>query len=197
MSPPAPDRSGARSELPSRRRTRRQPPPRAPRLARRPRMASPDHRPERAACRSFLCRPPCRDRGEFVGIETFGDAAHHGRWPFAGTKRRQRLGHLLRVAPGQRQCRAVTTGTGRRSGRWRRSCRQNHYQPKAGSPPHVARRSPGLNGNARIRLPVAAKIAFNTAGPATAMVGSPTPPQNPPDGTSTVSTFGMPASRIT
>ena len=29
---------------------------------------------------------------------------------------------------------------------------------------------------------MAAKIAFNTAGAATAMVGSPTPPQNPPDG---------------
>ena len=48
-----------------------------------------------------------------------------------------------------------------------------------------------------MRLPVAAKIAFSTAGPATAIVGSPTPPQNPPDGTSTVSTFGMSASRMT
>ena len=33
-----------------------------------------------------------------------------------------------------------------------------------------------------MRLPVAAKIAFSTAGAATAMVGSPTPPQKPADG---------------
>ena len=33
-----------------------------------------------------------------------------------------------------------------------------------------------------MRLPVAAKIAFSTAGAATAIVGSPTPPQKPPDG---------------
>jgi hypothetical protein len=32
-------------------------------------------------------------------------------------------------------------------------------------------------GRSRTGLPVAAKIAFNTAGPTTQMVGSPTPPQ--------------------
>ena len=32
-----------------------------------------------------------------------------------------------------------------------------------------------------MRLPVAAKIAFSTAGAATAIVGSPTPPQKPPE----------------
>jgi hypothetical protein len=36
----------------------------------------------------------------------------------------------------------------------------------------------------RMRLPVAAKIAFSTAGAATQMVGSPTPPQNPPESSS-------------
>jgi hypothetical protein len=42
-----------------------------------------------------------------------------------------------------------------------------------------------FSGSSRMRLPVAAKIAFSTAGAATAMVGSPTPPQKPPVGTST------------
>ncbi len=51
-----------------------------------------------------------------------------------------------------------------------------------------------LSGKSRMRFPVAAKIALSTAGAATAMVGSPTPPQNPPDGTITVSTLGMSAS---
>lgn len=56
---------------------------------------------------------------------------------------------------------------------------------------HAFLRSWFLSGNVRIRLPVAAKMAFNTAGAATAMVGSPTPPQKPPDGMMTVSTAGM------
>ena len=34
-------------------------------------------------------------------------------------------------------------------------------------------------------------MPFSTAGAATAMVGSPTPPQKPPDGTCTVSTLGI------
>ena len=42
-----------------------------------------------------------------------------------------------------------------------------------------------------MRLPVAAKIAFSTAGAATAMVGSPTPPQKPPDGITAVWTLGI------
>ena len=53
-----------------------------------------------------------------------------------------------------------------------------------------------LSGNVRMRLPVAAKIAFSTAGAATKMVGSPTPPQKPPDGMMIVSTFGISAMRI-
>ena len=39
-----------------------------------------------------------------------------------------------------------------------------------------------MSGNVRMRLPVAAKIALSTAGAATAIVGSPTPPQKPPEG---------------
>ena len=41
-----------------------------------------------------------------------------------------------------------------------------------------------------MRLPVAAKIALSTAGAATKMVGSPTPPQKSPDGITIVSTWG-------
>ena len=52
-------------------------------------------------------------------------------------------------------------------------------------------------GNSRMRLPVAAKIAFNTAGAATAMVGSPTPPQKPPEGTMSASTAGIASIRMT
>ena len=53
------------------------------------------------------------------------------------------------------------------------------------------------SGRLRMRLPVAAKMALSTAGAATAIVGSPTPPQKPPLGTSTDSTRGISASRIT
>src|SRR5438067_739723 len=45
-----------------------------------------------------------------------------------------------------------------------------------------------LTGKSRIRFPVAQNTAFITAGAATEIVGSPTPPQKPPDGTTTVST---------
>ena len=48
-----------------------------------------------------------------------------------------------------------------------------------------------FSGSSRMRCPVAAKIAFSTAGAATAMVGSPTPPQKPPEGITMVSTLGM------
>ena len=47
-----------------------------------------------------------------------------------------------------------------------------------------------------MRWPVAAKIALSTAGAATAIVGSPTPPQKPPEGITMVSTLGMSAMRI-
>ena len=41
------------------------------------------------------------------------------------------------------------------------------------------------------------ELAFSTAGAATAIVGSPTPPQKPPDGITIVSTFGISSIRIT
>jgi hypothetical protein len=58
------------------------------------------------------------------------------------------------------------------------------------------RRSVFLSGTERTRLPVAAAIALRTAGAATAIVGSPTPPQNPPEGIRITSTFGISAMRI-
>src|SRR3989442_14961773 len=53
-----------------------------------------------------------------------------------------------------------------------------------------------FSGNVRMRLPVAAKNALRTAGAATQIVGSPTPPQNPPDGMTIDSTLGICAIRI-
>ena len=61
----------------------------------------------------------------------------------------------------------------------------------------VALRSWFISGNLRIRLPIAAKIALSTAGAATAIVGSPTPPQKSPVGTTTTSTLGISSMRIT
>jgi hypothetical protein len=54
-----------------------------------------------------------------------------------------------------------------------------------------------LSGTERMRLPVAAKNALSTAGAATKIVGSPTPPQNPPDGITIDSTLGISLMRIT
>jgi hypothetical protein len=53
-----------------------------------------------------------------------------------------------------------------------------------------------FSGIERMRLPVAAKYAFSTAGAATQTGGSPTPPQNPPEGMMIDSTFGICAMRI-
>ena len=53
-----------------------------------------------------------------------------------------------------------------------------------------------FSGTERMRLPVAAKNALSTAGAATKIVGSPTPPQKPPDGMMIDSTFGISAMRI-
>ena len=53
-----------------------------------------------------------------------------------------------------------------------------------------------FKGSERTRLPVAAKIALQTAGAIDAWPGSPTPPQNPPDGMTIASTFGIWAMRI-
>src|SRR3954454_7582639 len=55
-----------------------------------------------------------------------------------------------------------------------------------------------FSGNVRMRLPVALKYAFITAGAATQMVGSPTPPHGPepPLGIRIDSTFGICAIRM-
>jgi hypothetical protein len=54
-----------------------------------------------------------------------------------------------------------------------------------------------FSGRSRMRLPVAAKMALSTAGAATAIVGSPTPPQKPPEGITIVSTAGISSMRST
>jgi len=52
-----------------------------------------------------------------------------------------------------------------------------------------------FSGTERMRWSVAAKNALSTAGAATKIVGSPTPPQNPPDGMMIDSTLGISAIR--
>ena len=53
-----------------------------------------------------------------------------------------------------------------------------------------------LSGTERMRLPVAAKNALSTAGAATKIVGSPTPPQKSPYGMMIDSTLGISLIRI-
>ena len=72
-----------------------------------------------------------------------------------------------------------------------RHCDGQHQACQKPRCPHARLRSACLSGKSRTRLPVAAKIAFSTAGAATAIVGSPTPPQKPPDCRMMVSTFGI------
>ncbi len=82
-------------------------------------------------------------------------------------------------------------GSQRREGLWLR------LGSTGACPRPYARSLTFFSGSERTGLPVAANIAFITAGAATAIVGSPTPPQNPPDGTVTVSTtFGKSAMRM-
>src|SRR5687768_11808390 len=69
----------------------------------------------------------------------------------------------------------------------RRQCRRRDDAARGGQQlsafrPHTIVIPWFFSGNERMRLPVAAKYAFSTAGAATQIVGSPTPPQNPPDG---------------
>ncbi len=53
------------------------------------------------------------------------------------------------------------------------------------------------NGSTWMRLPVAAKMAFATAGPTGATPGSPTPVGGSADGTMCTSTFGISLMRNT
>src|SRR5262249_61959640 len=68
---------------------------------------------------------------------------------------------------------------------------------KCGSPRscYALCRSWLFNGSERMRLPVAAKIALQSAGATSAGGGPPTPPQNPPLGMIMLSTFGASARR--
>src|SRR6516162_9577483 len=68
---------------------------------------------------------------------------------------------------------------------------------KCGSPAHCYAlcKSRFFSGSSRIRLPVVAKIALQSAAATSAGGGSPTPPQNPPLGMIMLSTFGASARR--
>jgi hypothetical protein len=114
--------------------------------------------------------PPPRRIARGAGERGRNGIAHHGE----GARRRPRAGG---------------------GGRQRRRQEGERRQPRPPRP-HARRRSVCRSGSDRTRLPVAAKIALSTAGAATAMVGSPTPPQKPPEGMTMVSTFGISAMRI-
>src|ERR1700692_562209 len=62
-------------------------------------------------------------------------------------------------------------------------------------PPQIERRSWFVTGSARMRWPVAAKIALHKAGASGGTGGSPTPPQKSPLGTITLTTSGASAMR--
>src|SRR5436305_1692148 len=64
-----------------------------------------------------------------------------------------------------------------------------------GRTPHALCSFTFFRGSERTGWPVAAKMAFMTAGDATEMVGSPMPPQKPPEGMTRVTTLGNSASR--
>src|SRR3954466_11460769 len=74
---------------------------------------------------------------------------------------------------------------------------QNNKNQCRNPEPHTISIPWFLSGTMRMRLPVALKNAFSTAGAATQMVGSPTPPHTlPPAGMMIDSTFGISAIRI-
>jgi hypothetical protein len=81
-------------------------------------------------------------------------------------------------------------------GRRKRAIRWNFEGPSGLAVParprscYALRTSWFFSGSARICLPVAAKIALQSAGATSAGGGSPTPPQNPPLGMIMLSTFG-------
>ena len=96
--------------------------------------------------------------------------------------------------PGNRISDRVEAHTLRADLRARDQCRDGGSD---GVPARQASVSPWFfRGSERIRLPVAAKIALHTAGAIDAWPGSPTPPQNPPEGASTTSTLGISRRRI-
>ncbi len=119
-------------------------------------------------------------------------AAHKSAFP-ANWAPIQRLGSLHRGRD------AAATGAWRRRPHWGRAVDKAHNSGgrQAAAPlHHTSRMSWFFSGTERMRLPVALKYALSTAGAATKIVGSPTPPQKPPDGMMIDSTFGIWAIRI-
>src|SRR6266568_8680093 len=105
--------------------------------------------------------------------------------------RRTSLLHRSHIEPQEA---GVPSNT--RCGFIRQKCLRNGGRKAVASIAHANLTSWFFSGNDRILFPVAAKIALRTAGAATKIVGSPTPPQNPPDGMMIDSTFGISLMRI-
>src|SRR5207302_923631 len=101
----------------------------------------------------------------------------------------------LELHPASRDRRALRDGVEQRVCRPGPKRKPGQSDEKA-SAPHAISKPWFLSGSERTRLPVAAKRALHTAGAIAAWPGSPTPPQKPPEGASTTSTFGISRSRI-
>src|SRR5262245_25486964 len=155
---------------------------------------------------SLLRGEPGGERLDLVVGEALGDPVHDGAGALARAEVLHGAHDRRAVLSGQPRDRRGNLGGGRmtsgaRHGPRRRlgggdhgRCdreehdRSGHHNPGHG---YTIVRPWVLSGNVRMRLPVAAKYALSTAGAATQMVGSPTPPQKPPDGMMIDSTFGI------
>jgi hypothetical protein len=161
-------------------------------LAIRP-ITVPDLSPERNA---FICAkisPAARPASRGTGDSTFGPSG----WQPEQADAPGGAGEAACAAPAI--ARISTAATAARVDIMRRP----PYSLGGASPTrrpirtaHTMRMFWFLSGKLRMRFPVAAKMALSTDGAATQMVGSPTPPQNPPDGMTIDSTFGISAMRI-
>jgi hypothetical protein len=143
--------------------------------------------PERNACIAVTISTAERPARRGTGVCTAAFAAWHPE---------------QELAPGGASAAAALAGPARDMSKANTviACR-NTVKPLPAAESRQARqldfRSWFISGSERMRLPVAAKIALSTAGAATAIVGSPTPPQKSPLGTMTTSTFGISSIRIT
>ena len=126
---------------------------------------------------TLAIRTNARPRGRVAAqsAERLGDR-------IAGNRKANQLRHVLRVDPTVAATSAITANPQQRL--------------SLAQPRHHALSFTFFSGSVRTGLPVAAKMAFSTAGATTQMVGSPTPPQKPPDGASTVSILGNSSSSM-
>ena len=110
---------------------------------------------------------------------------------------RSAAGGIATDAAQRRLDRVALHREGHHPARRRRGGEQDERHPRGAAQAQARRRSWCISGSERMRFPVAAEMAFSTAGAATMIVGSPTPPQKPPDGMTIVSTCGISARRMT